>query len=173
MTCIVGISHKDKVYIGGDSAGVAGLDVIVRADSKVFTNKDFVFGFTSSFRMGQLLRYSFNPPAHKEHQDVYEYMVTKFVNQVRKCFRDGGYLKKNNEVESGGTFLVGYRGKLFSIHNDYQVGESTLPYDAVGCGQSYALGSLFATKLKEPRARIRLALSAADNSVEVCADHLK
>ncbi len=162
MTCIVGIVHKNKVYIGGDSAGVAGLDVIIRADSKVFTNKDFVFGFTSSFRMGQLLRYSFVPPAHKEHQDVYEYMVTKFVNQVRKCFHAGGYGKKNNEVESGGTFLVGYSGRLFSIQNDYQVAESSLPYDAVGCGQSYALGSLFATKLKEPKARIRLALSAAE-----------
>lgn len=162
MTCIVGVVHKNKVYIGGDSAGVSNLDVIVRADSKVFTNKDFVFGFTSSFRMGQLLRYAFTPPTRNEHQDVYEYMVTEFVDQVRKCFRVGGYAKKHNEVESGGTFLVGYHGRLFSIQNDYQVGESSLPYDAVGCGESYALGSLFTTKLKEPKARIRMALSAAE-----------
>lgn len=162
MTCIVGVVHKNKVYIGGDSAGVSNLDVIVRADSKVFTNRDFVFGFTSSFRMGQLLRYSFTPPTRKEHQDVYEYMVTKFINQVRKCFRAGGYAKKNNEVESGGTFLVGYHGRLFTIYDDFQVAESVQLYDAVGCGESYALGSLFATKLKEPKARIQLALSAAE-----------
>ena len=62
MTCIVGLEHKGKVYIGGDSAGVAGYSLSVRADQKVFINGNFIFGFTSSFRMGQILRFGFNPP---------------------------------------------------------------------------------------------------------------
>ena len=36
MTCIAAIAEKGKVYIGGDSAGVAGLDLTIRADEKVF-----------------------------------------------------------------------------------------------------------------------------------------
>ena len=36
MTCIVGIADGAKVWIGGDSAGVAGWSLTVRADEKVF-----------------------------------------------------------------------------------------------------------------------------------------
>ena len=52
MTCIVGLVENGKVYIGGDSAGVAGLDVRMRSDEKVFTKGNMIFGYTSSFRMG-------------------------------------------------------------------------------------------------------------------------
>ena len=44
MTCIVGLVHEGVVYIGGDSAGVAGLSLTVRADEKVFRNSDFFDG---------------------------------------------------------------------------------------------------------------------------------
>ena len=50
MTCIVGVAHKGAVYIGGDSAAVAGWALTCRADHKVFKNGDFVMGFTTSFR---------------------------------------------------------------------------------------------------------------------------
>ena len=35
MTCIVGIVENDHVYIAGDSAGVAGYHLDLRADSKL------------------------------------------------------------------------------------------------------------------------------------------
>ena len=57
MTCIVGLIDGRRVWMGGDSAGVSGLDITVRADAKVFRNGDFLIGFTSSFRMGQLLAF--------------------------------------------------------------------------------------------------------------------
>ena len=62
MTCIVGLVHEGTVFIGGDSAGVAGLSLVVRADEKVFRNGDFLMDFTTSFRMGQLLRYNPDSP---------------------------------------------------------------------------------------------------------------
>lgn len=57
MTCIIGYNDKEneKIYMIGDSAGVSNLDVTVRSDKKVFFNGDFLFGFTTSFRMGQIL----------------------------------------------------------------------------------------------------------------------
>lgn len=162
MTCIAGLVHDGKVYIGGDSAGVAGLDLVVRADRKVFENSGFLFGFTSSFRMGQLLRYSFKPPKHyTDDKDLYAYMVTDFIDGVRDCLKRGGYARKDSDAESGGTFLVGREGRLFEIGCDYQVGESVRPFNAVGCGQSYALGSFYSTEGMEPRARVEMALRAA------------
>lgn len=52
MTCIVGIVDNGKVYMGADSLGVGGLSKRVRKDPKLFRVGEFVFGYTSSFRMG-------------------------------------------------------------------------------------------------------------------------
>jgi len=159
LTCIVGLIHEGDVYIGGDSAGVAGLSITIRSDEKIFGNGPFLFGFTSSFRMGQLLRYKLAPPAQTVHQDDMEYMVTSFIDACRTCFAQNGFGDK--EATTGGTFLVGYKGKLYTIESDYQVGIPKLEYDAVGCGADLALGAMFATEGLSPEERIKAALGAA------------
>ena len=169
MTCIVGLVHEEKVYIGGDSAGVAGYSITVRSDQKVFTNGDFLMGFTSSFRMGQLLRYSFSPPKRHPDTDVMKYMVTEFITSLRQCFKDGGYARRESDEESGGCFLVGYQGRLFGIESDYQVGEAIGDYMAVGCGYDIALGAMYANREAEPERRVTTALqAAAEHSAGVC-----
>lgn len=157
MTCIIGLESKGMVYIGGDSAGVSGLSVTVRADEKVFVTGDFIMGYTTSFRMGQLLRYKFEPPVHPNDMDDMKFLVTHFVDSVRKCFQDNGYGSKDN----GGTFLVGYRGKLYCIQSDFQVAKPSLPYDAVGCGADLAMGAMFANDKLKPKDRIEKSLLAA------------
>lgn len=144
MTCIIGLVSGDHVYIGGDSAGVAGYSLTVRSDPKVFINHEFVMGFTSSFRMGQLLRFKFVPPPVPEKKDPYEYMVTDFVEGVRTCLKTGGYLKKENDREEGGQFLVGWRGVLYFIDSDLQVAVSGEPFTALGCGHDLAKGAVAA-----------------------------
>ena len=163
MTCIVGLVHEGTVFIGGDSAGVAGLSLVVRADEKVFRNGDFLMGFTTSFRMGQLLRYSLKPPRRHPDDDIHQYMVVDFVNAVRGCLKAGGYASKEDEVESGGTFLVGYAGHLFTVNSDYQVGIPEDGFAAVGSGQDIARGALFATQGQAtPRDRVLTALRSAE-----------
>ena len=162
MTCIVGVLDGANVYIGGDSAGVSELDLRVRADRKVFQVGPYAFGFTSSFRMGQLLRYALTPPTPAEDVDLERFMATDFVNSVRNTLKAGGYATKDKEVESGGTFLVGVRGRLFTVFSDYQVGEGVDPFAAVGCGDQIAMGSLFSTSGKPAVERIQLALHAAE-----------
>lgn len=148
---------KGNVYIGGDSAGVAGLSLTPRADEKVFGNGPFVMGFTSSFRMGQLLRYKFDPPKQTVNSDDMKYMVTDFIDSARKLFTDNGFGDKSN----GGNFLVGYNSQLYNIDDDFQVGIPILNYDACGCGRDIALGAMFASQNKKPEDRIRIALEAA------------
>lgn len=164
MTCIVGALGKDGVYIGADSAGITGSNKFIRKDVKVFKIKDFVIGCTSSFRMIQLLRFSFKPPKIKKKQDTYEYMCTDFIDAVRSCFKAGGYIHIENSEETGGIFLVGYKNRLFKIESDFQVGELFDSYAAVGCGSDYALGTMFALQdtnmtIEE---KIILALEAAE-----------
>jgi hypothetical protein len=166
MTVIVGLVADDgTVYLlGADSAGVAGWSLTQRRDAKVFRVGEFVFGFTDSFRMGQLLRHGFKPPEIPEGADLFEYMVATFVPELRKCLKEGGYATVNNNQEKGGTFLVGVRGRLFKVEGDFQVGESLKPYDACGCGQELALGALFAQTLDAttPQTKVFTALAAAE-----------
>lgn len=142
MTCIVAVKGKEKIVIGGDSAGVSGLDLIVRKDKKVFTNGPFTMGFTSSFRMGQVLMDMEVPVRDESHTDDYKYMRTTFIDTVMGAFERKGILKKENEVKECGEFIVVYRGNIYKIYTDFQVQMLTVPFDACGCGESYALGAL-------------------------------
>jgi ATP-dependent protease HslVU (ClpYQ) peptidase subunit len=164
MTCIAAVVHDSKVYLGGDSAGANNWEIDTRADAKVFVLGEFLMGFTDSFRMGQLLRYTFTPPAlpDTENSDLFRYMVAEFVEATRECLKKGGYAKKENEREEGGTFLVGIRGHIFDICSDYQVEETADGYNAVGSGRAYAKGALFASTGLPPEKRIRMALKAAE-----------
>ncbi|MBE7413851.1 MAG: hypothetical protein HS130_00930 [Deltaproteobacteria bacterium] len=142
MTCVVGWIEKGRIYMGADSAGVAGLDLRIRKDPKVFKKGPFIIGYTSSFRMGQLIRYKMEIPDHPAKMDPFEFMCVHFVESLRKCLREGGYTKVNNNVEEGGCFLVGYRKRLYLIDSDFQVGVAKENYDAVGCGRDFALGAM-------------------------------
>lgn len=162
MTCIAGIETPDGVIIGGDSAGLAGWVRTHRADPKVFLSGDYVIGFTTSFRMGQIIRFADLPkPLDRTGENLERFMVTDFVNGVRQVLKDGGFAKKDSEREEGGQFLVGVNGNLFEIDPDYQVGRSRDGYDACGCGWELALGAFHATRNQKPETRLRKALEAA------------
>lgn len=162
MTCIAGLVHDGRTYLAGDSAGCSSWSLTVRKDQKVFKNGSYVMGFTTSFRMGQLLQYAFAPP-EPYTEDLHGFMCTIFTDAVRQCLKDGGFAKKDKEQEEGGTFLVGTSGRLFFINEDYQVGEPADPYAAVGCGADIALGALHATESTglTPPDRLDAAMRAA------------
>jgi ATP-dependent protease HslVU (ClpYQ) peptidase subunit len=169
MTCIVAVAQGGVVCIGGDSAGVAGYGLTQRADEKVFENERYLFGFTSSFRMGQLLRYRFKPPRRHPDDDLVKFMSTEFVDEVRKCLKEYAYTTIKDSVEEGGTFIVAIEGRIFKIESDFQVGESIHPYDACGCGEDLALGALHAIHrysagehLVDPKMMVQMALQAAE-----------
>jgi ATP-dependent protease HslVU (ClpYQ) peptidase subunit len=73
-------------------------------------------------------------------------------------------MRRNQDEELGGTFLVGYKDRLFLIEADYQVGEYEEGYQSCGCGQDYALGALDAMEPSLPaEARIKRALEIASH----------
>ena len=172
MTCIVGLVEDGKVWLGGDSAAVAESFTMSRKDPKVFKNGDFIFGFTSSFRMGDLLRHSFVPPKKPKGGYTRDYMCVDFIDEVRACFMAGGIVTLDEGVESCGDFLVGIEDRLYEISDDYQVGEYINDYICVGCGRDHAMGALYAIQelsgditrknlIPTPKDKVRLALEAA------------
>ncbi|MDY0314749.1 MAG: hypothetical protein RBR32_06700 [Bacteroidales bacterium] len=144
MTCVIGMIDNGNIYMGADSAGTNGrFQQRIRVDEKVFIKDEMIFGFTSSFRMGQLLRYQLNIPEHSQKKNLMTYMNTDFIEAVRKCLKDYGYASIDKNQDYGGTFLVGYKSNLFRIESDFQVGISKYPYEACGCGEDFALGCIY------------------------------
>jgi hypothetical protein len=162
MTCIAAVVEDGTVYMGGDSAGVAGLDITLRADEKVFINGPCLFGCTTSFRMLQLLKYQLQIPEHYSSIDVITFVHTVLIEAIRDTLKEYGWATVQNNVEDGGVFLLGYRGHLFRVENDYQVATPLLPFSACGCAEAYAKTALYLSSGKPPRARIQEALEVAE-----------
>lgn len=161
MTCIVGLVDNGDVYLGADSAGAGGTFIETRLDPKVFLLKNMAIGYTSSFRMGQLLQYALKVPEQGEQSDM-QFLVTTFADAVRELFRAYGFLWKQNDREEGGVFLIAYRGCLYSMEADFQIVQHAHAYAACGCGRELALGAMYATQEEEnPERRINAALNAA------------
>lgn len=149
MTCIVGFldSESGDVCVAGDSLGASGTTKVSRKDPKVFVNGEYLIGFTTSFRMGQLLQFADLPATKKKDrkndESIFRFMVTEFIPAVRGILKKGGFASLSSGVETGGTFVVGLRGHIFSIGSDFQVESPMAGYVAVGCGWEPAIGSLY------------------------------
>lgn len=163
MTCIVGIAKDGRVYIGADSLGSDGYVKDVFKQSKVFTKEGFIIGYTSSYRMGQLLERSWSPPKRKEGvEDDLDYIIDEVIPSIRRSFKDGGYSEISNNKEEGGFFLMGYRGRIFIVQGDFSVLEPVSGYTSTGSGEAFAKGSLYSTEgEKDIKKRITLAIEAA------------
>lgn len=162
MTCVVAVVQHQRVYMGADSLGVAGTACTLRADPKVFRLGEFSIGFTSSYRMGQVLRYHFKPPP-RDGDSLHEYMVTRFVESWRAVAKQAGIVNCASGVEECGIFLVGVAGQLFEIEADFQVGVRLRSYAAIGSGAPLAEASLYTTQdlNLDPQRRLAFALAAA------------
>lgn len=174
MTCIVAMTDGSEIVMAGDSAGCGqGSFIELRDDPKVFERQGYLFGYTTSFRMGQILRYHVPLPEPAD-DDAYAFMVNAFIPAARAAFVEHGFDKTYSKSEAGdtgqwseqgqrigGRFVVGLKGQLFTIDHDYNVAKPHLPYAAVGRGAEIAYGSLFSTGALGMEERAELALRAA------------
>jgi ATP-dependent protease HslVU (ClpYQ) peptidase subunit len=175
MTCIVGLAHSDGVYIAADSLGSGGgvgqeyntpklvkLDVFQKQDlslTKIFLG----IGYTSSYRMGDILRYNFTPPPIEVGEDENEYLVKDFIPELIKCFEEHSFVKSKDGTKSGGSFLIGLRNRLFNVQDDFSVLEPSCGYISVGSGQEFAMGAMYAQPkpIDAPSEAVLLAIKAA------------
>ena len=168
MTCIVAIAQNGTVYMGSDHAASDEKSgwILARKEPKCFKVGQYGIAFTDSFRMGQILQYNWTPPKYtptKTNSGLDKFMRTKFIDSVKQAFKDHGFGSiVQGQEDEGGIFLVGVEGRIFTIDEDFHVGENIVNYMAEGSGGMFALGSLHTTKnQKNPKMRLKLALEAA------------
>jgi 20S proteasome alpha/beta subunit len=158
MTCIVAIAQGGVVYMASDHAASDDKTgwILSRKEPKCFKVGQYGIAFTDSFRMGQILQYMWTPPKYtptKTNSGLDKFMRTKFVDSVKAAFKEHGYGSIGSSSEED---------RIFTIDEDFHVGENVVNYMAEGSGGQIALGALHATKnQKNPRLRLKAALEAA------------
>ena len=168
MTCIVGIEHGGRVWIGGDSIAVDdSQDSVILDSSKVFPLMDgeMLVGHSGGLRDLQALKYGLGDLMSPIEGREEAWLCVTFANAVREAFRRFGALSIENGVEKTGSFLIGLRGKVYLFEDSCGLVRDVKGYAALGCGAKYALGALSvlsAFKLElSPRRIVELALGAA------------
>ncbi len=161
MTCIVGLGHEGKVCMGADCAGGSDWETRSVTTPKVFMRGPFLIGYTTSFRMGQVLQCKLEAREQLEGETDYEFMVAGFGEAVRNTLKSIGFSRVENNQESGGQFLVGYRGELYEMESDFAILQFVDRFSAVGVGAPYALGAMAALDGLAPRERVMRSLEIA------------
>jgi len=176
MTLIIGYLDKDNktTYIGADSGGIKGDTKYIQKNPKVFYNYhnfNFLIGFASSFRMGQILQYTLTPPDIPKsiliHNDLERYMVNYFIDELRETFNNAGFLQRFEDGDDkGGHFIIAFKDNLFVIERDFHVSSVYTNYVAIGCAEPEAMGSLSTIERLNPQMhpedKIKLAMSIAN-----------
>ena len=149
MTCIIGVERDGIACICGDSLALSGWTKTEDND-KVF-NVDINgvtihIGFSTSFRMGQILQYHLPNCLMLLNKPVptVKYMVSEFVPTVQELFKARGFGKRDGLEHEGGQFLVAIGGKLFSVESNYYVHVSPSGVYTLGSGREYAMGAVTA-----------------------------
>lgn len=174
MTCVVGLEDDGHVYLGADSAAVAGYDLRITRHPKCFRNvaePRILFGYTTSFRFGQILQYGFKPPVRNPDHTVYaddmHYLCTDFVDALRECLQTHGWLRTAEDNSSEGGFaLIAYRNHLYRLEEDFHIQRPSGGYSAIGCGEPYAQAILHHMRTKKtmcPYKKMTYALDTASS----------
>jgi ATP-dependent protease HslVU (ClpYQ) peptidase subunit len=156
MTVIAAIKANDKIYMGCDSMFLypESLQAIKRTQSKLIIKDEMVIGLTTNgCRIFQTIQYKLKVPSTRKvkTEDLLEYFITKFCNSLYKLLHAENMLLEDAEAKtsepsiSPAICLIGIRGKLFRIGEDFDVAELDMPFFAVGSGGEYAIGALEAT----------------------------
>ena len=173
MTLVIAISDGQRLVFAADSAAsnLKTGEIYNLDNEKIFACGPWLIGHTTSYRLGQVLRYQVSwptPPADLNHLE--SFIVREVVEPVRKAMRGAGASKRIQGADNGGSFLVGYAGQIFAIADDYSVVHFPHPFAAIGHGRHVAYGALHALQESpislEEKCRAALEASEAfDNTV--------
>ena len=160
------------MWLGADTGAYDADDaggVLVTNTAKVWRWEDFVFGTAGSYRAIQIL-HRWLPDSELLMQfqaadSVEDFMVLKLVPAIKEVFETHNYgTQINGEAVHGSTLLIGARGKLWALYDDYAVLQIRSTYHAIGSAADTGLGAMYVltsnTRLR-PETIIERTLEAA------------
>lgn len=174
MTCIAGYRQDGQVWIGGDAMASNSEDYRLVKAPKVFRKKrndiEMIIGYAGCFRKGQIIQYALElSDMHKQGKmSNMKYISTVFADAVyevwdensqRVCFDENG----NDDATT--DLLIGFKGELFILEDDYSVYQHDTNYESIGIGRTPALACFSALEdimqLIEPADKVERALEVS------------
>lgn len=161
MTTIVAVCKNGNVTMGADSQ-VTDNDRpnMHPLMEKITKNNGWLIAGSGDSNPCDIIQHIFIPPipTAKEKENLYKFMITKFVPAMRESLEENGYKPEPNDKDSGFSFLFAYDGEVFDISNDFSVLLNSDGIYGVGNGSKFAIGALYAG------ANVEKALEIAANN---------
>jgi len=155
----------DRRYTWDDSS------FITIGSSKIIRRNGFLVGGVGSYRAFQIIRAHNIFPGHLPGEPIMPYLVSTIVPRIREAFRGEGL-----SAETTCTLLFASDAVLAIINSDFTVLEPLCRYAAIGAGEAYALGALYAltsmTSRLSAKKEIEIALDAAAKFSSSVGDEL-
>lgn len=150
MTIIIGYTDGKNIDMIADGGAVNDTIIQNIAHPKIFKiivgKHEMLIGYTTSFRMGQLLQFYIEEELScriLDENNVYRFLCTEFIQAVRIIFKEHGFrITCENQQEYGGTFLIGFMGRLYTVQDNYAVLEFKKNFACIGCGEDLAIASM-------------------------------
>ena len=172
MSVVVGLTDGSNVWLGGDHGSFEDEERTVRRDSKVFKKGSMLIGGVGSLLFPQLIAHRMRTPAHRSGVSTMRYLVHIWVPAMRAMLIANKAIKDDDpdSALTGSSLLLGYRGSLFSVDVDMNVGELHLPFAAIGAGSTPAVAAFAQqVKLGDQRPAQERVLDALAVSEAFCA----
>jgi len=172
MTCVIGLKDKKnkRLYIGSDSAGIDTNNLsLAKFPFKIFEiysaefDSKMLVGCSGSIRSAQTIQFALNLPYHQKTKSDYDYICTDVMFMISDLLEETKSASiEMNQVRIDGGMIIAYKDNLYTIRSDLAVFPFVHDYDAIGCGDQVALGSLYSTDgLLDTEDRVKLSLDAS------------
>ena len=163
MTTIVAVCKNGNVTMGADSQVTDGSRPNRHSKmEKITKNNGWLIAGSGDSTPCDILQHIFVPPVPtvKERDNLYRFMITKFVPAMQECLEENNWKPDQNDKDSGFSMLFAFDGEVFDIGNDFSVLLNSDGIYGVGNGSQFAIGALYAGASVEDALRI-----AANNDI--------
>jgi len=163
------VDEQKSIHMGSDSLASDSHSQTVMTNPKLFMVGELLVGFAGSFRSAQVLQYQVPLPDRGELQEDMEYLITSFIPVVRHVFSENGlYIIDIDGAEKfDGEFILGYRGKIYRMQNDFSLLRAVDDFVSIGAGGEAASAVLYATKDLKMNALTRLETSLQSAAYQI------
>lgn len=164
MTAILGICHRGRVWLAGDSACTSTDDQQdICAEPKVFMRGPIAIGHAGPLRPGEVLRHMLDVPRVPAVADLERYVQAELIPAMRKALADDGCI--TDADSDWGSALVGVGPLLYYVDGDFGAYRSRHGYAATGALSAAALVGLRVTQGSAPKKRLEAILEAVESHV--------
>ena len=144
MTTILGIQHKNGFIMAADSQTTDRERPFIHPDvKKIIEIGNYVIAGAGTSVLADVFQGGFIPsePSESFQGTLYQFLVSKFVPEVRQLHIECGYVPKESD---GFEFLIGYKTELFYLASDYSLLRNNDTFYGIGSGYAYGIGALAA-----------------------------